>query len=119
MKVERELISASIEANRLVRIRHAQIDTGQDMGGQLWLEAQHARWVTDNLRICMETYAFAPVDLRDGEDHLRIFESGHELAPVINLRNRRANEAAHGGVYALMMSRGIAVQLARALHALG
>lgn len=119
MKIERELISAVIVARAFIHIRHVQIaDAGYDMGGQMWFEAMHRRWVTDNLQACLDTYAFARIEIRGGADNLGIHESGHEQTPVINLRNRRLDVSEHGGTYVLMMSRPIAAQLARALRAL-
>lgn len=118
MKIEREWVSARLHDGAFIHVRHWQVEGGQDMGGHLWFEARHARWVTEMLLACIETWAFPQHELQSGADHLKVFESGPEQSPVVNLRNRRAPGTEHGGVYVLMMSRSIAMQLVRSLRTL-
>lgn len=119
MKIAREMVSASRHAGAFIHVCHRQVETsGLDMGGDLWFEAQHAFWLADTLRASIDNWMCPVGELRSGADQLRVFESGHEWQPVINLRNRRDPAVTHGGVYVLMMSPPIAAQLARSLDAL-
>jgi len=99
--------------------QHRVKDTGQDIGGQLWFERDNLRWVIDTLRACLATYGFPETTLQRGQDSLKVFESGPEQQPVVNLFNVRPKDAAHGGVYARSMSRQVAEQLADQLAKLG
>ncbi len=56
--------------------------------------------------------------MNSGQDSLKIFESGDEQAPIINLFNRRPDGSPHAGPYALMMSKPIAEKLLGDLSAL-
>ena len=119
MKIAREMVSATRHAGAFIRVCHRQVETsGIDMGGDLWFESQHAFWLADTLRACIDSWTCPLRELRSSGDHLRVFESGHERQPVISLRNRRDPAVTHGGLYVLTMSPPIAAQLARSLDAL-
>ena len=114
-----ESISLDTSQPGLVGIYHFQIeDSGIDMGGSLWLQRESAFWVVDSLNACLNTFAFPGVESQLGSDSLKVFESGPEQAPIINLRNRRPAEVLHGGVFVLMMSRPAAKDLSEQLSAL-
>jgi hypothetical protein len=118
--IKQESYSVDTSDSGVVHIHHVQLeDTGVDMGGHMWLERSNLRWVVDSLQACLGTYAFPGVETQSGQDHLKVFESGAEQAPIINLRNRRPKDAPHGGVYALMMSKPVAEKLTRELATLG
>lgn len=117
--IKQESYSIDTSENGFIHIHHVQIeDTGVDMGGHMWLERGNLAWAVDSLQTCLSTYGFPGVETQSGQDHLKVFESGAEQAPIINLRNRRPKDAPHGGVYALMMSKPIAEKLTRELAAL-
>lgn len=115
----RESVTVTTPESGFLHVHHVQIeDSGVDMGGPLWLEQGSLAWVIEALRECIETYASPGSEATVGSDQLKVFESGPEPAPIINLRNRRAADAKHGGVYALLMSKRIAEQLLGELRAL-
>jgi hypothetical protein len=117
--IEQESYSVDTSERGLIHIRHVQIrETGVDLGGPMWFERANLRWVVDSLRACMTTYAFPGVEMQNNHDQLHVFESGPEQAPIINLQNRRAKDAPHGGVYALMISKSVAEKLVAELAAL-
>jgi hypothetical protein len=92
--------------------------SGVDMGGELWVERAHVAWVADQLEACLTSYGFEGADQALGDDALRVYESGDERAPMYNVQNQRAAGVAHGGVYALAMTRTAAETLVRDLRAL-
>ena len=93
-------------------------DSGVDMGGQLWAERAHAAWIADQLHTILTSYGAPEASSTDGDDQLTVYESGDERAPFYNVQNRRADGAAHAGVYALAMTRAGAEQLVRELRSL-
>jgi len=113
--------SFSIDAGDpvLIHIGHVQLlDTGVDLGGRLWFERRNLGWAVAALNANLRIYGFPESVLARGDDALKVFESGPEQAPVINLFNRRETSARHGGIYALMFSREVARQLVAELTAL-
>jgi hypothetical protein len=113
VKIVKESFSIDAGQPGFVHVTQQRVkDTGQDIGGQIWFERGSLRWVVDTLRACLATYGFPETTAQIGQDSLKVFESGSEQDPVINLFNVRPNDAAHGGVYARSMSRPIAEKLA-------
>jgi hypothetical protein len=101
-----------------VRIVLSQLrESGIDMGGELWVERAHVAWIADRLDESLNSYA-ERVETTLGADALRVYESGDERAPYYNVQNERAAGVAHGGVYAIAMTRTAAEQLLRDLRAL-
>lgn len=120
MKIVKETVTVDASEPGFVHLVQQRVkDTGQDIGGQLWFERAHLRWVVDTLRACLATYGFPETTTQGGQDSLKVFESGPEQAPVVNLFNVRPKDAPHGGVYARSMSREAAEQLVEQLAALG
>ncbi|WP_428267909.1 hypothetical protein [Haliangium sp.] len=116
--IVQETISLDLDEAGFVHIHHVQIEnSGLDMGGPMWFERASLDWVRSSLRACLDTYASKAVETRLGQDDLKVYESGHEQAPIVNLRNRRPKDATHGGVFALMMSKPIAEELCQKLAA--
>jgi hypothetical protein len=103
----------------IIHIHHVQVEhNGVNMGGPMWFERKNLPWVVQNLQACLTTYAFPEASLQSGPDDLKVLESGPEQAPIINLLNRRDKDAAHGGVYALLLSKPIAEKLVKELAAI-
>jgi len=119
MKIVKESVTVDAAEPGFVHVIQQRVkDTGKDIGGQIWFERANLRWVIDALRACLTTYALPEAVLQRGQDSLKVFESGPEQEPVINLFNTRPEGAPHGGVYARSMSRPVAEQLARQLDAI-
>lgn len=120
MKIVRESIAVDAAEPGFIHVVQQRVkDTGQDIGGQIWFERANLRWVVDTLRACLATYGFPETVQQSGQDSLKVFESGPEQQPVVNLFNVRPAEAPHGGVYARSMSRQVAEQLAEQLAKIG
>lgn len=120
MKIVKETVTVDTSDPAFVHVVQQRVkDTGQDIGGQLWFERANLRWVVDTLRACLATYGFPETVHQGGQDSLKVFESGPEQEPVVNLFNVRPKDAPHGGVYARSMSRAAAEQLANQLASLG
>lgn len=117
--IKSESITVDAPSAGFVHLHHVQIEhNGVDMGGPMWFETDSLPWIIESLRACIEIYGEPARETECGGDSLKVFESGPEQAPIVNLRNRRAKDAEHGGVYALLMSKAIAEQLVERLAAL-
>lgn len=120
MKIVKETVTVSTPEPGFVHVVQSRVkDSGQDIGGQLWFERENLPWVIATLRACLATYGFPETAVQRGGDSLKVFESGPEQEPVVNLFNVRPKDAPHGGVYARTMSRSVAEQLVEQLAALG
>lgn len=114
-----ESISVSGSEPGFVHVQHRQLrDSGVDMGGPLWFGKDNLPWVIETLRECLGTYGFPGAEAQRGGDSFKIFESGPEQAPIVNIQNRRAKDGTHGGMFALLMSRPIAEELLHELQRL-
>jgi hypothetical protein len=120
VKIVKETVAVETAEPGFVHVtQHRVKDTGQDIGGQLWFERENLRWVIDTLRACLSTYGFPETVLQRGQDSLKVFESGPEQAPLVNLFNVRPRDVEHGGVFARSLSRIVAEELADQLAAIG
>lgn len=77
----------------------------------LWFERDTISLVADSLKSFLETEWGPEIVTRSGQDHVRVYESGPEQAPYVNLENVRAKDAPHGGFHWVAMSRGLAQKL--------
>ncbi|GAB4562630.1 MAG: hypothetical protein Tsb0020_11050 [Haliangiales bacterium] len=117
--IVQESISVATDDPEFIHIAHVQIENnGVDMGGPMWFERASLGWICDQLDACLEAYGFPGAETQSGDDALKVYESGPEQAPFVNLRNRRPKDATHGGVYVLMLSDPTARDLHSQLAAL-
>ncbi len=116
--VTSESIKVTSDASFVHVVLTQMRDSGVDMGGALWAERAHAAWIADQLDTILHSYGSPGAESTDGDDQLSVYESGDERAPFYNVQNRRADGTAHGGVYALAMTRTGAEQLVRELRAI-
>jgi hypothetical protein len=121
VKIRKETVAVDAAEPGFVHVIHQQIyeDLDENMGGDIWFERANLRWVIDTLGACLTTYAFPETELHHGQDNLKVFESGPEQQPFVNLFNTRPKDAPHGGVTANNFSKPIARQLLDQLIALG
>lgn len=77
----------------------------------LWFERANLGWLIEALEACVSVYGLAEQSTTSGRDTLRIYESGPEPAPYINLENERAEDAPHGGFQWFAMSKPLARKL--------
>ena len=112
-----ETIDVSAEGD-LVRVEYHEIrDSGHDLGGVLWVERPSVSWLADALESGLDVHPFPEVSESRGDDNLRLYESGPEQAPVINIINRRAKEASNGGLCGVNVSVDVARKLLTLLSA--
>jgi hypothetical protein len=115
----RELYTIDTSEPGFIHIHHVdREESGLDMGGHIWFERGSLPWVVDTLRACTTTYGFPESVTRIGQDSLKVFESGAEQAPYINLFNVRPADARHGGIFARSFSKPLAKKLVLELAAL-
>ena len=77
----------------------------------LWFERRNLRWLVEALRACIATYGLPEAGQANGHDSLRVYESGPEPAPYINLENERSKGVEHGGFQWFAMSKRLAEKL--------
>lgn len=77
----------------------------------LWFERRNLRWLVEALRACIATYGLPEARAANGDDSLRVYESGPEPAPYVNLENERSKDAEHGGFQWFAMSKPLAKRL--------
>lgn len=119
MNIQSETYSIDVFEPGFVHVHQVRVkDNGKDIGGHIWFERANLGWVVDTLRACVGTYAFPETATRAGDDSLKVFESGHEQAPVINLFNVRPDGAPHGGVFARTFGKPVAERLVEDLAAI-
>lgn len=114
-----ESFSVDASDRGFILIRHTQIhDYGADLSGSVWFERRNLDWVVTTLDASLRIYAHPEARLDRGDDRLKIYESGQELAPYTNLYNRRLLTVARGGLSGIGMSRDVAERVVVALAAL-
>lgn len=111
----KELITADVVNDYIHIVHYIERSSGATFG-ELWFEKKNIEWLIDALRNVLMLYGCLPVELVSGEDHLKVFESGPEQSPVINVFNVRSARVIHGGTYARSMSRQSAGQLLEKLN---
>jgi hypothetical protein len=110
--VANESITVDCPEPGLIHVHHVDVrDSGVDMGGPLWFSRDNLPWLIEQLQAVLTTYGFEDVIEERGDDSFKVFESGPEQAPVINIQNRRPKGGDHGGMFALLMSKPIAQSL--------
>ena len=116
MNIQSETYSIDVSEPDFVHVHQVRVkDNGKDIGGHIWFERANLEWVVRTLRASVSTYAFPETTTRAGNDSLKVFESGHEQAPVINLFNVRPDGVPHGGVFARTFGKPVAAKLAEDL----
>jgi hypothetical protein len=77
----------------------------------LWFERPNLGWLIEALEACVTVDGLPERSTTSGQDVLRVYESGPEPAPYINLENERAEGAPHGGLQWFAMSKPLTVKL--------
>lgn len=94
-----ESIDVDSSDPRVIHVTYVQMDDGMDMGGKLSIDRSTAPYVVDQLVAATTQYGFPGSEAQVGPDALRIYESGPEQAPIINIINKR-----DGKTYGLMLT---------------
>jgi hypothetical protein len=113
--------SVSVDASEpgFISVHYVQPDDGLDMGGRLSLERKSVPLIMALLYACLNVHAFPGVECQCGDDAFRVYGSGSDQQPIINILNRRPDGALHGGLTGLMMTTPAAEALFEQLGALG
>lgn len=120
MSIVTDTFALDVTTSPFIRIDYsAVLDTA---GGRIsekasmWIERSSVGGLVAALRACME---WRPTQcVQNGGDSLRVFESGPDGAPYINIENDRARQSEHGGFSWIAMSRGLAERLIEELASL-
>jgi len=102
--ISKESVSVDASEPGFISISYVQLDDGIDMGGRLLIERKSLPLITALLHASLDVYAFTEVECRCGEDAFRVYGSGSDQQPIINILNRRPEGAPHGGLTGLMMT---------------
>ncbi|HTE55670.1 MAG TPA: hypothetical protein VK698_32670 [Kofleriaceae bacterium] len=112
MKNQIETYTIDTSEPGFIGIRQVKVkEDGTDLSDHLWFERDSLSWVVDTLRAAISNYGFPRTETTIGKDSLRVFESGHEQAPYINLFNLRPADAPHGERFALAFSKQLVDKL--------
>lgn len=112
--ITREALSLEPGDERIVRVTYVQMDDGLDMGGTLIVSRANASWLAGELVACAERHgAYDAVDVQRGEDHVRVYASGSDQQPIVNVLVRRPES----GLSGMMLTLPYAIELAGLLRA--
>jgi hypothetical protein len=100
----KESVSVDTSEPGFISVNYVQLDDGLDMGGRLLLERKSVPLIVALLHACLNVDAFPGVECQCGDDALRVYGSGSDQQPIINILNRRSDGVPHGGLTGLMMT---------------
>jgi hypothetical protein len=109
--ITHDAISVDASQPGFVNVNYLQVDDGIDMGGRLCIERESIPTVIEMLHACLTVYAFPETKCRCGHDTFRVYESGPEQHPIINILNRRPDGVPHNGLSGLMMTKSATADL--------
>lgn len=116
--ISKESLSVDASEPGFISVHYVQLDDGLDMGGKLLLERKSVPLIVALLHASLNIYPFRGVECRCGEDAFRVYGSGSDQQPIINILNRRPDGLPHGGLTGLMMTTAAAEALFEQLCAL-
>ena len=114
----KESVSVDASESGFICVNYVQVDDGLDMGGRLLFERKSVTLITALLYTCPNVHDFPEVECRCGDDAFRVYGSGSDQRPIINILNRRPDGAPHGGLAGLMLTTPAAKTLFEQLRAL-
>ena len=94
------------------------MDDELDMGGRLLIERKSVTLIIALLYMCLNVHAFPEVECRCGDDAFRVYGSGSDQRPIIDILNRRHDWVPHGGLTGLMLTTPATKPLFEQLRAL-
>jgi hypothetical protein len=116
MSIEREWYQLDVSENGLVRVDYSSVRATaggpHDFKATLWFERQNVPWVVEALRAAAGTYGIAEQSRTGGRDVLKVYVSGPEPEPYVNIENQRPADALHGGFRWFAMGVALAEKLA-------
>lgn len=122
MSIITDSYSITLDDPGLIRIEYrSRRDTAAGpltRNTSIWFERTNLRWLVESLRQCITIYGQPELSTQQGNDHLKVFESGPEPAPYINVENKRPDGVEHPGFTWFAMSKPLAEELTFELDAL-
>lgn len=112
-----EELSIDTSDATVIRVRYVQIDGKFDMGGSLVFDRANRTYIAEQLEACC-SLDYAGTETQLGPDHLRIYQSGADYCPTINILCRRDGQAVHAGLSGLMLTAAYALRLSAMLREL-
>lgn len=99
-----ESISVDRSDPNFISVLYVQVQDGLDMGGRLMLERKSLPLIVAMLAQNLNADGSPPIEFQCGYDSFRIYESGSDQQPIINVLNRRPEAVPHSGLTGLMMT---------------
>lgn len=116
--ITQESIDLDTSDASVVRVRYVQMDDGIDMGGELVIDRATVPYLVEQVEACATKYPYPQTTAKIGNDELRIYASGSDQMPIVNVINRRPEGGKAGGLYGLMMTEAYAKRLVGLLRVL-
>jgi hypothetical protein len=110
--ISHESLALVLEDPNVVRVDYVQLDGRVDMGGKLFVSRANLAYVAEQLEAaCAPDYA--ATDVQRGPERLRVYGSGSDQQPIVNILCNREP----GGLSGLMLTIASAQKLAAMLRA--
>ena len=116
--ITHESIDLDTSDAAVVRVRYVQMDDDIDMGGELVIDRATVPYLVEQVDACANVYPYPQTSAKVGTDELRIYASGSDQMPIVNVINRRPEGGKAGGLYGLMLTVPYAQRLVGLLRAL-
>jgi hypothetical protein len=115
----KESVSVDTSEPGYINVHYVQLEDGLDMGGRLLIERKSVPLIMALLYACLNVRAFPDVECKCGDDAFRVYGSGLDQQPIINILNRRPDGVEHAGLSGLMMTTRATEALFKQLRELG
>lgn len=116
MSIVSDTYRVDLSDNGFVTLEYSSVmDTAAglvDERRSLRFELGSLRRVEEALRSFLATAESPELKMSVGQDNIKVYESGPEQAPYVNLENERPKDAPHGGFSWFAMSKPLAEKLA-------
>lgn len=89
--------------DEFIRLHHIYAEAESVMNGALWLRRCNAIWVAMALLTVGLRQGGEPVSAQHDGDDLLVLSRGGDHRAVVQLRNRRAPDTHHAGVWVLLL----------------
>jgi len=101
--ITHESLALDTSDPQVVRVNYVQLDDGIDMGGKLVFDRANLGYVIKEVQAA-SGYTYEKTEAQVGPDHFRIYQSGSDQQPIVNVLVRREKSLPHGGLTGVMMT---------------
>ena len=115
--ITHESIALDTSDPQVLRVDYVQMDDDIDMGGKLIFDRANIEYVLKEVEACCE-HDYAETTAQVGPDHLRVYQSGPDQRPIVNVLCKR-EAPPHAGLSGLMMTIPYAKKLVELLRGIG